>query len=83
MIKNSTAGSGVLASARSNWIPPPTHRYAVHYLDQCQPVFVKGANWIPDDHFLTRITAERIERRLDQAIAANINMLRDLGRRNL
>ncbi len=21
------------------------------------PVFVKGANWIPDDHFLTRITA--------------------------
>jgi beta-mannosidase len=44
-----------------------------------QPVFVKGANWIPDDHFLTRITAERIERRLDQAIAANINMLRVWG----
>ena len=25
-----------------------------------QPVFVKGMNWIPDDHFLTRITAERL-----------------------
>jgi beta-mannosidase len=44
-----------------------------------QPVFIKGANWIPDDHFLTRITVERIERRLDQAIAANINMLRVWG----
>ncbi|HEU4909672.1 MAG TPA: glycoside hydrolase family 2 protein, partial [Propionibacteriaceae bacterium] len=44
-----------------------------------KPVFVKGANWIPDDHFLTRITAERIERRLDQAIAANLNMLRVWG----
>jgi beta-mannosidase len=44
-----------------------------------QPVFVKGANWIPDDHFLTRITAERIGHRLDQAIAANINLLRVWG----
>jgi beta-mannosidase len=44
-----------------------------------RPVFVKGVNWIPDDHFLTRITAERIERRLDQAVAANINMLRVWG----
>ena len=26
-----------------------------------RPVFVKGVNWIPDDHFLTRITAERID----------------------
>jgi beta-mannosidase len=44
-----------------------------------QPVFVKGMNWIPDDHFLTRITAERIERRLDQARAANVNLLRVWG----
>jgi beta-mannosidase len=44
-----------------------------------QPVFVKGVNWIPDDHFLTRITAERVERRLDQAIAANVNMIRIWG----
>jgi beta-mannosidase len=44
-----------------------------------QPVFIKGANWIPDDHFLTRITAERIESRLDQASEANLNLLRVWG----
>jgi beta-mannosidase len=44
-----------------------------------QPVFVKGMNWIPDDHFLTRITAERVTRRLDQALAANVNLLRVWG----
>ena len=44
-----------------------------------RPVFVKGVNWIPDDHFLTRLTAERIERRLDQAVAANVNLIRVWG----
>ncbi len=44
-----------------------------------QPVLAKGVNWIPDDHFLTRITAERVERRLDQARAANVNMIRVWG----
>ncbi|UVS78143.1 glycoside hydrolase family 2 protein [Actinokineospora sp. UTMC 2448] len=42
-------------------------------------VFAKGANWIPDDHFLTRITRERLARRVDQAVAANMNMLRVWG----
>jgi beta-mannosidase len=44
-----------------------------------QPVFAKGVNWIPDDHFLTRITAERLERRLDQAVSANMNLIRVWG----
>ena len=44
-----------------------------------QPVFVKGMNWIPDDHFLTRITAGRVARRLDQAVAGNVNLLRVWG----
>ncbi|URN11469.1 hypothetical protein LUW77_04275 [Streptomyces radiopugnans] len=44
-----------------------------------RPVFVKGANWIPDDHFLTRITRERIERRVDQAVGAHMNLLRVWG----
>ncbi len=43
------------------------------------PVFVKGANWIPDDHFLTRITRARLARRLDQALDANLNLLRIWG----
>lgn len=44
-----------------------------------KPVFVKGANWIPDDHFVTRITRERLARRVDQAIGAHINLLRVWG----
>jgi beta-mannosidase len=44
-----------------------------------KPVFVKGANWIPDDHFLTRITRDRLARRVDQAIGAHINLLRVWG----
>ncbi|MFI6742883.1 glycoside hydrolase family 2 protein [Nonomuraea sp. NPDC050451] len=42
-------------------------------------LFAKGANWIPDDHFLTRVTRERIARRVDQAVKANMNMLRVWG----
>ncbi|MFI7277110.1 glycosyl hydrolase 2 galactose-binding domain-containing protein [Streptomyces sp. NPDC049879] len=42
-------------------------------------IFAKGANWIPDDHFLTRITRERLERRVDQAVDAHMNMLRIWG----
>ena len=44
-----------------------------------KPVFVKGANWIPDDHLMTRITRERLERRVDQAVAGNMNLLRIWG----
>jgi beta-mannosidase len=44
-----------------------------------RPVFVKGANWIPDDHFLTRVGRERLGRRLDQAVQANLNLLRVWG----
>jgi len=43
------------------------------------PVFVKGANWIPDDHLLTRVTREKLGRRIDQAVGANINLLRVWG----
>ncbi|WP_328346764.1 glycoside hydrolase family 2 protein [Micromonospora sp. NBC_00421] len=42
-------------------------------------VFAKGANWIPDDHLLTRVTPERLARRIDQAVEANMNMLRIWG----
>jgi beta-mannosidase len=44
-----------------------------------RPLFAKGVNWIPDDHFLTRITPERLGRRLDQALAANVNLVRVWG----
>lgn len=44
-----------------------------------RPVFVKGANWIPDDHLLTRITRERLARRVGQAVGAGLNLLRVWG----
>ena len=44
-----------------------------------QPVFAKGANWIPDDHFLTRVDRARYARRIEQAVGANLNMLRVWG----
>jgi beta-mannosidase len=43
------------------------------------PVFVRGANWIPDDCFPTRITRERLAQRLGQACEANLNLLRVWG----
>ncbi|SDP16576.1 beta-mannosidase [Nakamurella panacisegetis] len=43
------------------------------------PIFVRGANWIPDDCFPSRVTAERLAARIDQAIAANVNLLRVWG----
>jgi beta-mannosidase len=42
-------------------------------------VFAKGANWIPDDHLRATVSRERIERRIGQAVDANMNMLRVWG----
>jgi len=42
-------------------------------------VFCKGANWIPDDCFPTRIGPDRYRRRVRQARDANMNMLRVWG----
>lgn len=43
------------------------------------PVYICGANWIPDDCFLPRVTPERYAARIAQARSANINMLRVWG----
>ena len=43
------------------------------------PVFARGANWIPDDCFPSRIGAERYRARLVQAKDAHIDLLRVWG----
>eukprot|EP01132_Coremiostelium_polycephalum_P002274 gene2274-2801_t len=43
------------------------------------PIFAKGADWIPADHFLTRITDQRIEQLLTSVKEANMNCLRVWG----
>lgn len=44
-----------------------------------QPVFIRGANWIPDDAFPHRVDRARYARRIDQAEFANLNLLRVWG----
>lgn len=43
------------------------------------PVFMKGANYIPQDNFQDRVTPERYRRLIDAAADANMNMLRIWG----
>jgi beta-mannosidase len=42
-------------------------------------LFCGGANWIPDDNLLHRITPERYRERVQQAVDANLVMLRVWG----
>ncbi|MYS21234.1 beta-mannosidase, partial [Streptomyces sp. DvalAA-14] len=43
------------------------------------PVFARGVNWIPDDALPTRIDAARYRRRLTQAAAAGVDLVRVWG----
>lgn len=42
-------------------------------------VRVRGYNWIPDDPFISEVTQERLDHRLDQAIEGGANLLRVWG----
>jgi beta-mannosidase len=44
-----------------------------------EPVFAKGANWIPADSFPTRITRAKYRQLLESARDSNMNMLRVWG----
>lgn len=44
-----------------------------------KPVFAKGANYIPCDNFLPRVTPETYERTILDAVNVNMNMLRVWG----
>ncbi len=50
-----------------------------HFEVNGQDFFAGGANWIPDDNLLERITPARYRERVAQAAAANMNMLRVWG----
>ncbi len=43
------------------------------------PVFARGANWIPADSFITRLSPQRLEHLICSAAQANMNMLRVWG----
>jgi beta-mannosidase len=64
------------APARTTDEPPAR---TMHLKVNGQRVYCKGANWIPDDPFPTRITPERYRHRVTLAKRANMNMLRVWG----
>jgi beta-mannosidase len=53
------------------------HRFLIQV--NGEPVLVKGVNWIPDDIFPSRMTRARYERRLREAAAAGVNLIRVWG----
>ena len=44
-----------------------------------EPLYIKGANYIPQDNFQNRVTPERYDKLLNDAVRANMNMLRIWG----
>jgi beta-mannosidase len=86
-VRLGTGGSDVLDEVtrrvgfRSvSWITAPdSHGSPFQLVVNDQPIFVKGANWIPDDAFPSRVDASRYRRRLEQARSANLNLIRVWG----
>jgi beta-mannosidase len=53
------------------------HRF--YFVINGRPVFAKGANWVPPDALVARVTREKRERLLHLAKAANMNFIRVWG----
>ncbi|MBB5139581.1 beta-mannosidase [Thermocatellispora tengchongensis] len=66
-------------SIRLDTAPDPAGGSAFTLVVNDVPVFVRGANWIPDDCFPSRVTRDRLARRFRQACDANVNLLRVWG----
>lgn len=60
-------------------VEPDEHGIPFTLVINGRPVFIRGANWIPDDAFVHRVDRARYAARLDQAEQANINLLRVWG----
>ncbi|OWK26476.1 hypothetical protein AJ87_04915 [Rhizobium yanglingense] len=58
---------------------PDAHGSAFTFIVNEVPLFICGANWIPDDCFPSRVTSDGYVSRIAEAKAANINMLRVWG----
>jgi len=56
-----------------------TNGHKFTFIENDQPLFIKGANIIPPDNFLSRVTTADYKRLVDDAVAAHMNMLRVWG----
>ncbi|MDR1639802.1 MAG: hypothetical protein LBT59_08925 [Clostridiales bacterium] len=52
---------------------------AFRFLVNGVPIFAKGANWIPPDSFISRVSSRDLEFYLQSAANANMNMIRVWG----
>jgi beta-mannosidase len=60
-------------------VAPDEHGEPFTIVVNGEPVYVRGANWIPDDAFVTRLTAESYRRSIGDAVDAGMNLLRVWG----
>ena len=58
---------------------PDEHGESFYFELNGKPLFAKGANYIPCDNFLTRGTDSIYEKTVQDAVSANMNMLRIWG----
>jgi beta-mannosidase len=58
---------------------PDEHGSPFSILVNGQLIGIRGANWIPDDAFISRVTRERYRARVTDAVEANMNLLRVWG----
>ncbi|MCU1560158.1 glycoside hydrolase family 2 protein [Mycetocola sp.] len=58
---------------------PDEHGSRFHLTVNGTVIGIRGANWIPDDAFVTRLTRERYRARMADAVDANLNLLRVWG----
>ena len=78
--RSSTPGAAGSGSATSGSTPPRTRSVSAFTLVVNDvPIFARGANWIPDDCFPSRVDAGRYRARLQQAKDANLDLLRVWG----
>jgi beta-mannosidase len=63
----------VLDQSRDRW------GHAFQFVVNGRPVFIKGANWIPADTFVTRLDRARYARDLQAAVLAHMNCVRLWG----
>ncbi|MBN2710330.1 MAG: glycoside hydrolase family 2 protein [Calditrichaceae bacterium] len=52
---------------------------AFRFIINGKAVFIKGANWIPADSFLPRVTGEKYKQLINMVVKANMNTLRVWG----
>ncbi|GAB2526287.1 glycoside hydrolase family 2 protein [Microbacterium petrolearium] len=60
-------------------VAPDEQGSAFRIIVNGEDVYIRGANWIPDDVFFPRITRDTLQKSITDALESNMNMLRVWG----